>query len=158
MYKITRVYWYNGSSYGRRWAKVDARIKAMRLERWREIIVACNTSGMKKKDWMRIHNISSKSFYRKQKEIREYEMEKAGITAADIPSGQKASEFFDVTKALSQQTVENALPSGNRYNCCIVPQMNNPELMIQVGSYNLYIGSGVTEATLSTVLRVIGRA
>ena len=33
-----------------------------------------------------------------------------------------------------------------------------PELMIQVGSYKLYIGSGVTEATLTTVLKVIGHA
>ena len=33
-----------------------------------------------------------------------------------------------------------------------------PELMIQIGSYQLYIGSGVTESTLATVLKVIGHA
>ncbi len=61
---------------------MDARIMAMRMERWREIIVACNTSGMKKNEWMRIHNISPKMFYRKQKQLREYEMEKTGIMSA----------------------------------------------------------------------------
>ena len=34
----------------------------------------------------------------------------------------------------------------------------HPELMIQTGRYKLYIGSGVSEATLSTVLKVIGHA
>ena len=33
-----------------------------------------------------------------------------------------------------------------------------PELVLQAGSYHLYIGSGITESTLATVLRVIGNA
>ena len=65
-----------------------------------------NTSGMKKKEWMRIHNVSPKMFYRKQKELRDYEMKKAGITPADIPAGQTPTEFFDLTMALSRQTKE----------------------------------------------------
>ena len=130
---------------------------AMRMERWREIIVACNTSGMKKKEWMRIHNVSPKMFYRKQKELRDYEMKKAGITPADIPAGQISTEFFDLTTALSRQTKGISSPTGERYDNCAL-QINQPELMIQVGAYNLYIGSGITESTLATVLKVIGNA
>lgn len=137
---------------------MDARIKAMRLERWREIIVACNTSGMKKKDWMKIHNISSKSFYRKQKELREYEMELAGITAADISARQKPAEFFDLTTALTQERNEISTRIKKDPISSVPQKQITPEVMIQVGSYNLYIGSGVTEATLATVLRVIGHA
>ena len=137
---------------------MDARIMAMRMERWREIIVACNTSGMKKKEWMQIHNVSPKMFYRKQKQLREYEMEKAGITPADIPTGQKPAEFFDLTTELTRQT--NKVPTQT---CAepinSIPQNQiTPEIMIQAGPYNLYIGSGVTETTLTTVLRVIGHA
>lgn len=137
---------------------MDARIKAMRLERWREIIVACNTSGMKKKDWMKIHNISSKSFYRKQKELREYEMELAEITAADISARQKPAEFFDLTTALTQERNEISTRIKKDPISSVPQKQITPEVMIQVGSYNLYIGSGVTEATLATVLRVIGHA
>ncbi len=136
---------------------MDPRIKAIRLEQWRDIIVACNTSGMKKKDWLEIHNICAKTFYRKQKELRELEMDKAGIASTDIPAGQSAREFFDVTTALARQ--KNAVstqtaPGGN----VSYPQMDQPELMIQVGAYNLYVGGNVKEATLATVLKVIGRA
>ncbi len=138
---------------------MDARIMAMRMERWREIIVACNTSGMKKKEWMRIHNISPKMFYRKQKQLREYEMEKAGLTCADIPAGQKPAEFFDLTTALTRQT--NEIPTqtwAESVNNNVSQRGIKPEIMIQAGPYNLYIGSDVTETTLTTVLRVIGHA
>ncbi len=137
---------------------MDPRIRAMRLERWREIIVACNTSGMKKNEWMRIHNINSKSFYRKQKELREYEMERAGITAADIPAGQKPAEFFDLTTALTCQASDNSGRTCAEPGNSILQKQITPEIMIQAGPYNLYIGSSVTEATLATVLKVIGHA
>ena len=136
---------------------MDARVMAMRMERWREIIVACNTSGMKKKEWMRIHNVSPKMFYRKQKELRDYEMKKVGITPADIPAGQTSTEFFDLTTVLSRQTKEISTPTGKRYDNYAL-QINQPELMIQVGAYNLYIGNGITESTLATVLRAINHA
>lgn len=137
---------------------MDARIMAMRMERWREIIVACNTSGMKKREWMQIHNISPKTFYRKQKQLREYEMEKAGLTSTDIPSGEKPAEFFDLTTALTRQT--NKVPTQTWAEPINSIRQNQitPEIMIQAGPYNLYIGSGVTETTLTTVLRVIGHA
>lgn len=137
---------------------MDARIMAMRMERWREIIVACNTSGMKKTEWLRIHNVSPKMFYRKQKQLREYEMEKAGITSADIPAGKKPAEFFDLTTALARQASEITAQTWVEPVNSIPQKQIIPEIMIQAGPYNLYIGSGVTEATLATVLRVIGHA
>lgn len=137
---------------------MDARIMAMRMERWREIIIACNTSGMKKAEWMRIHNVSPKMFYRKQKQLREYEMEKAGITSADIPAGKKPAEFFDLTTALARQASEITARTWVEPVKSIPQNQIKPEIMIQAGPYNLYIGSGVTEATLATVLRVIGHA
>ncbi len=137
---------------------MDARIMAMRLERWREIIVACNTSGMKKKEWMRIHNVSPKMFYRKQKELREYEMERAGITTSDIPAGQKPAEFFDLTTALTRRTSEISAQTWVKPVSTVQEKQITPEIMIQAGPYNLYIGSGVTESTLATVLKVIGHA
>ena len=86
-------------------------------------------------------------------------MEKAGITSADIPAGQKPAEFFDLTTVLARQangpsTQTWAEPVNNKVPQCGI----EPEIMIQAGPYNLYIGSGVTETTLTTVLRVIGHA
>ena len=33
-------------------------------EYWERVITECNQSGMQKKDWMQLHNINPKSFYR----------------------------------------------------------------------------------------------
>ena len=40
-------------------------------EYWERIITECNQSGMQKKDWMKVHNINPKSFYRWQKILRD---------------------------------------------------------------------------------------
>ena len=42
----------------------------MRHEYWERVITECNQSGMQKKDWMQLHNINPKSFYRWQKILR----------------------------------------------------------------------------------------
>ncbi len=136
---------------------MDSRIRKIRMDYWRDIIVACNTSGMLKKDWLQIHGINAKNFYRHQKELRELEMEKAGITSEDIPAGENHQEFFDVTTALASQT--NTISTQKNPECGMAYQkMNQPEILIQVGAYNLYVGSNVTEATLTTVLKVINHA
>ena len=63
-------------------------------------------------------------------------------------------ELVDMTAIISQKpggkisTVQSAVPQ----------KQITPEIMIQVGPYNLYIGSDVSEATLATVLKVIGHA
>ena len=42
----------------------------MRREYWKTIIKECNESGMKKKDWLEIHNVNPKLFYRWQQKLR----------------------------------------------------------------------------------------
>ena len=44
---------------------------ALRREYWKNVVAACNTSGMKKQDWLKENNINSKSFYHWQKILRE---------------------------------------------------------------------------------------
>lgn len=44
---------------------------AARRGYWADIIHQCNKSGMIKKEWLRQHDISSKSFYYWQKKLRD---------------------------------------------------------------------------------------
>ena len=76
---------------------MDPRVKELRLMRWKEIIVACNTSGMKKKEWMEANHINSKSFYRMQKEIREYELEKMPLPRLSEMKEESSQQFVDIT-------------------------------------------------------------
>ena len=137
----------------------------MREKRWLGIVTACNASGMKKKEWLQIHNISSKSFYRWQKILRERaleETEEFGYPIVpdykELSSPTRAREeepgFVDVTAIVGKESHEIKTDSTVKYH----QQMATPELMLQVGQYSLYIGSGITESTLKTVLGVIRNA
>ena len=136
---------------------------SIREKQWMDIITACNASDMNKKEWMKLHNISPKNFYRWQKILRERalnKMEDYGYpilptyneeTEEEIAQGQ-TTEFADITGLIAQGgEKKTALVSTGKTQVV-------PELMIQAGSYQLYIGSGITEDTLTTVLKVIGHA
>lgn len=61
--------------------------------------------------------------------------------------------FVDVTALVTREEgLQRPFQVGNQ------AEQLAPELVIQAGRYNLYIGSGVTETTLATVLKVIGNA
>ena len=145
-------------------SNLDSRVMSLRAQRWKQIIVACNTSGMKKVDWMRLHGVSEKSFYRWQTLLRRETLDEAeGSTT--IPEGQAESlqqriqgqemipGFVDVTALVTwKEGLPKPFQSGNQ------SEQLTAELVIQAGRYNLYIGSGITESTLATVLKVIGNA
>lgn len=147
-------------------SRLDPRVMNKRIQHWKQIVTTCNTSGIKKTDWLRIHCISEKSFYRWQKLFRDQALEELPEESrspilpeiARISNGEKDPEnvpaLVDITAMISQEKETVTAP---KY--CIGAQSSmQPELMIQVDSYKLYIGSGVTEATLTTVLKVIGHA
>lgn len=130
-----------------------------------DIITACNASDMNKKEWMRIHNVSPKNFYRWQKVLRERalsEMEEYRYPVLPPCSGElseqdsskEASTFVDMTAIISREAEAASKPQME----AVGQKQLVPELMIQAGRYNLYIGSGITESTLAMVLKVIGNA
>jgi hypothetical protein len=136
---------------------------SLRAQRWKEIIAACNTSGMKKVDWMRLHGVSEKSFYRWQNILRDqvldgvetsYPIVPDYVAVSDKRQAGAVPELIDMTAIISQKPGGKISPAQSA-----VPQKQiTPEIMIQAGPYNLYIGNSVTEATLATVLKVIGHA
>ena len=136
---------------------------SLRAQHWKQIIVACNTSGMKKVDWMRLHGVSEKSFYRWQtlfrREALDGAAESSTISAEQAETLQRVQRqemipgFVDVTALVTRkEEFPKPFQEGNQAEQLI------PEVMIQAGRYNLYIGSGITEATLATVLKVIDHA
>ena len=136
---------------------MDPRIKELRLMRWKEIIVACNTSGMTKKEWMKANHVNSKSFYRMQKEIREYELAKMQLPQlSELNADRPGAQFVDVTALIKAPDASH--PTSNTDSANRPGERMSPELMLQVGQYSLYIGSGITETTLKTVLGVIHNA
>lgn|GEM_PF-1788269 len=141
---------------------LDHRIMDYRAQYWREIVTECNTSGMRKNEWLRLHDISPKIFYRWQKKLRDLAIEEheTGIKENDSTdltavSQNRVPVMVDMTQMLSRSSETLARQSDP---AAMTSKQIAPELMIQAGQYTLYVGSGITESTLSIVLRVIGRA
>ena len=146
---------------------LDPRVMNKRIQHWREIVTTCNTSGMKKTDWLRIHCISEKSFYRWQKLLRDQALAELSEEIrqpilpelARISNGEEDPEnipaLVDITAMVPRK--KETVPTPD-YSIDPTQSQIQPELMIRVGSFSLYIGSNVTEATLSTVLKVIVHA
>ena len=130
---------------------MDARVREIRMQKWEALVTACNSSGMLKKDWFAIHHVNPKTFYRYQKALRERALDVAGVTAqcSDLPSTQ----FVDLTDAF--RGTEHQPVQDQTNECWQTASQIVPELVIQAGQYNLYVGSGISEGTLSTVLKVI---
>ena len=132
---------------------MDPRVKDLRLMRWKEIIIACNTSGMTKKAWLEANHINPKTFYRKQREIRESELNRMELANLDANKTSAPGPFVDMTTLLKSNEKSQIISSKPGKTTAETLQ---PEMMLQVGQYSIYIGSRVTEVTLGTVLRVIG--
>ena len=142
---------------------LDCRVMGIRERQWMDIITECNASHMNKKEWMKLHNISPKNFYRWQKVLRERalnKMEDYGYPIlpryaegeCEASGREQVTDFVEITGIIGQEKEKGrTLVSAEKNQI-------EPELMIQIGSYQLYIGSGVTESTLATVLKVIGHA
>ncbi len=136
---------------------------SLRAQRWKQIIIECNTSGMRKTDWMRLHGVSEKSFYRWQTTLRDQilkeleERQKGLLKQADDFSTSQCQNpndiFADVTTLITQK--DGSFGNGISNDPAL---QISPEIMIQVGQYHLFIGRNVSESTLGTVLRVISRA
>ena len=69
-------------------------------------------------------------------------------------STKETSTFVDMTAMISRGAED-----ASKSQMDVVGQKQLvPELMIQAGPYQLYLGRGITESTLATVLKVIGNA
>lgn len=107
----------------------------MRHEYWERIITECNHSGMQKKDWMQLHNINPKSFYRWQKILRH--------EAATTLLSSEQDKFLEL-KAPD-------LPG-------MIKPFDECSVMIRKGNVSIEIDDSITDEFLSRIIRVMADA
>lgn len=71
---------------------MESKTHAVRHAFWEKVVAECNQSGMRKIEWMNLHNINSKSYYYWQNKLR---IEKADQLAC-IQSADKKN-FAELT-------------------------------------------------------------
>lgn len=130
---------------------MDPKIRQIRRDRWLQIILAATNSGITKKQWCKEHQVSTKTFYRWQKIIREEEAGRFQQMRLSYSPGSAPAPTVQMLPSVdtSDTAMESAAP---------VLQAIRPEIILQAGKYQMVIGGGITENTLATVLRVIGNA
>ena len=134
-------------------------IRQARLSYWARIIAQCNRESAEqhttKQDWMKTHDINSKSFYRKQKEIRELLIESAS-SGSELPEGLKPSSSFVEIPLIAPARVSEK-PSNSR--CQAVSGYAEPAgLIVRYGDVTMEISNNASAELLAFAKEVLRNA
>lgn len=131
---------------------MDTDAQVTRLRQWARLVDEAEASG-NKADWCRERGIPYKTYFNWQRHVRSY-IREHGENSLDadndfLPTGVPGrTDLVDVTSSLRAKAARPSNPA---------PALQ-PELMIQYGDFQLFIGNDITESALATVLKVIRNA
>lgn len=142
---------------------MDKAVMSVRMKKWAGIIQEAATSGLTKTEFCARKGIDRRQFFHWQKQIREYVLENNPELGLPAPPHGQMHQIREVNSQIMP-----ALPVF----CEITPREEthpaaaaqrpeisfNPEALIQVGPYQVYVGDSTSERTLSTILSVIRHA
>ena len=137
---------------------MNQKVADIRAEQWRQIIYECINRDPKlsKKQWCRENGIYYRSFMYWQ---RKFQMEALGLMEnheTTLPVKQDPASmpaFADMAHQLDALRAEQEAAAADTE-----PASLAPELMIQAGSYRIYVNRSIHEDTLEKVMRVIRHA
>ena len=128
------------------------RTKDFRLAEWKKILTEVNSSGMSKRAWRRANGINERKLYYWQHLIWQTESTRRHLPAKqDLPvksSGDMPDNGF----------VEVNLQSIRDQADCPASHQAGTGLVLQCSDCRIFVPEGVSEATLSTVLRAVRNA
>ncbi len=139
---------------------MNPKVADIRSAHWRQTICECINRDPKlsKRKWCQSNGIRYRSLMYWQRKFQAEALERMENQETNLPvkgGSTNAPVFADVTPKLV------ALQAGQVSAATLSEEGNPsliPELMIQAGTYRVYVNSSIQEATLEKVLRVICRA
>ena len=133
---------------------MDPRVMELCIKKWIPVIEEQAKSGMSKEEWCAMHGINRTSFFRWQKRVREYLLDRCEAQPSQrpssIPSNNKAG-FVELPSA-QDPSVEMA---GQRCEETIEAHGALPSISIRCGGFSIDFNGSVDEKQLSMVLRVL---
>ncbi|MCD7955673.1 MAG: hypothetical protein LUG93_07975 [Lachnospiraceae bacterium] len=136
---------------------MSSELHKARVKQWVQIINDCNNRipGLTKKAWLEQHGIKLKRFEYWQRVVRTEAMDQISdsISDNDISGG-----CLDITDRLLQQPEplpETTSVPDNKLSAPQPQPLASPDLIIQTGSYLVYVNETVREKTLRSVLRAL---
>jgi len=137
--------------------KVQEVKKKIRLQEWAAQIKAREESGLTVKQWCAKNGPSLKTYYNRQKRVREELLESmapgnalqlSGIVNTGISSALAQARFSDNGGAQMPAPVFAALP---------MPQNKGAAVTVWIGGHAVDIQNGADEAVVEQVLKVVAR-
>lgn len=129
----------------------------VRIQQWIKIIQEASASGLSKRDWCSQNGIPIRKFYYWHKKAREYMLarqpEKSGSSSGNSTqiSVPATPVFYEVKESSETAKSFSKLPVGQAESFL-------PEAVIRYEDFGIFVGSSISEKTLSTILSVIRNA
>ena len=137
---------------------MNQRVSAIRTEQWRKIVYECLNRDPKisKRQWCRENDVKIRSLMYWQRKFQLEALDQIEGRDPSLPirtDPVNVPAFADMTSRLEALHTEQDT---------VVPEQDTsklaPELMIQAGSYRIYVNGSIQEDTLEKVMRVIRHA
>ena len=138
---------------------MNQKVVAVRTEQWRQIVLDCinRNPDISKRQWCRENGIRYRSYMYWQRKFQMEAldlMENHGTTLPIKQDPASVQAFVDMTPQLEVlRTERESFPAESSEPAALAP-----ELMIQAGSFRIYVNGSIQGATLETVMRVIRHA
>ena len=126
--------------------------KEFRLAEWKKILAEANTSGMSKRAWCKANGISERKLYYWQHRIWQTESTGHHLSEKQELSVSNSGSLPD------NRFVEVDLQSVGDMADSSAYRQTGPGLVLQCSDCRIFVTEGVSESTLSTVLRAVRNA
>ena len=127
---------------------MDARIKRMRLEQWVSLLEEQAKSGLSKKDWCEQNGIRKWEFYRRQRECRDFLLQKSGMNEGDrnLPVLVEIPlDGCECTEALPIDEKKYAMPAHGNID-------------VSYNGFQISLGGHADPETLTTLIKAVANA
>ena len=137
---------------------MDQKVTEIRCEQWRRIVTECinRNTEISKRQWCEENGIRYRSLMYWQRKFQQDTLQQMDSSHTALPGSAVqvyAPAFADVTEKYQAMSAHPEVPPQPQENHSFIP-----ELMIQAGTYRVYVSGSLQAATLEKVMQVIGRA
>ena len=137
---------------------MDHTTTEIRTEQWRQIVLEANGTSLTKKEFCRQNGIKEKQFYYWQRKIRRQDATRL-LSEAALPPVQSAPIVSPCSSSfVALDLLESEESPPTRSSLLQERSILNPEVMIPINGYHLFVGAGIQETTLHTVIKVLRNA
>ncbi len=135
---------------------MDPKVLELRIQKWIPLIQEQANSGLSKKEWCSLNGIERTSFFRWQKRVRSYLLEKQSQRGEELPALKQDRDDENFVELPATQVsftgayhTQSHYPSGGS---------DYSSILIHYGGFSISLSGTVDERQLSSVLRVVRHA